>query len=430
MRIVVGPFRYTSYGPHPALSRWQGPPRGRHTLTLQPARGGPPPSLGDLRGLGLWFLNDDTQPIPTEWTVLSDDPLSRLSTASKRLVSEAFGAPTQTGNLSLIETLHRVQTQHGAMDGSTAAPRIANSQGRIRWKIIQAGRVLVLHDVLVGPGMPEWPGVLAVEQASYRRLYHRQAGTLHRRFLGGLARKYRLTYAEAMVAFIPTDLPQEEPLRPTTQYTEGFPGTSATLGGDNTWSEDSNDWQNFGGRGRYNTGSASGYAQLAADLSTDDVQIDLTITNEDSAQYNFGGQVGRYHIASGMNGYHLNGYRNDNTLAIDEYSADSSTGLDSDDLAGSQSLPSTARLTCNGNEIDGEEPVATARVSATDSTHSGDLRGGLRWFQVVSQDTRFDDFDIQDLAVEVIPVLPLPEYNPTHHRTAAPGGFVPPNRVN
>lgn len=368
------------------------------------------------------FVTPDSVILAAPFVQLASDPLETLSVRNRRALADVFEATVTTTRL--VDVIHELTTAHADMSRAVVCqPRIASRDGKI--KHLLAGQVV--KAVEVGIGMPEWPGVQQRHYAVYRVLRGDGTTDLHRKYLSTLATKYRLNDTQVVDEFTPPELPKEEPVRPSTTLTESFPGSSSTLGGDQTWTEIAQAWSNVSGVGSYDTDGATGSARCEGTLSTDDMRVTVTITREGGNNTSYGGCDARYAAAADTC------YKDNSNRAINDYycsrrTAGSDTDIITSELSGSITLPATDKIEVDGDQVEIFEG-SNSRGSTTDTNISGNVRGGLGWFSG-GVAVRFDNWQAEDLAAGNVSVTPTtaalvtatfaPTVTASDHKTVTP----------
>jgi hypothetical protein len=339
---------------------------------------------GEQAGRALFLAPDDVL-LASPWTQVASDPLETLTRLRIAAIETLVGLTTAETRLANV--LHDLTTRVGGR----LPKRVASSSRRIRW--LFGGQAVL--DVEVGRGAPEWDGLRERHTQAYRVIRALGLPLLSAKYLGYLARKYRLTAAQTVADFIPADLTPEDPVAPTTTLTESFPGTSATLGGDQTWTEVTGAWENATGVGHYLTTNNSGYARCEGTLSSDDMRVQAATTGEQV--FSYGGPNSRY--ASAANTFYGLSANNVNNDYYGNYVVGgSSTDIITSELSGTIGLPVTTAIEVNGDEIE-IFSGATSRGSTTHTLITGNVRAGVYWYQGNASDTYFDDWQANDLAV-------------------------------
>jgi len=416
MRLYLGPFEWrerisskTALPSPPGVFGWRMPVGAMQAIDFRGPQG--IETLGSFSPAKALFVTPDSVALASPFAQIASDPLEQLPPARRRALRDVFEAGTSTAT-RLIELIHELSTGHADLSRSVKCPpRIAGRNGTI--KHILAGAVVL--DVPVGPGSPEWPGVVARHQAVYRQLRGDGSGILHRKYLGSLIRKYRIAEAVGVATFIPSDLPTEEPLEPTTTLTESFPGTSATLGGDQTWTEIPDAWSNVSGVGSFNEYGNTGFARCEGQLSTDDMRVTVTVTSEGGTG-SYGSGMVRF-AAAASTGYNHNSNRGLNDYYCTRYIASSGVDIIASELAGSITLPTTDKIEMDGDVVEIFEG-ANSRGSTTDTNISGNVRGGVSWYSGTPP-ARFDNWQAEDLAAAAAAVPSSKIIKQAVHRAAS-----------
>jgi hypothetical protein len=413
MRIYLGPFEWrervsgkTGAVVMPGIMGWRMPVGATQALDFRGPDGVETP--GALSPAKAVFVTPDPVILAAPFVQIASDPLEVLSASARRVLADVFESPSVAAT-RFIDVIHELTTGHADLSRSVKCPpRIASRDGLIKHLI--AGQVM--KAVEVGPGTPEWLGVQARHHAVYRVLRGDGSTDLHRKYLSTLATKYRLSEAKVVDEFTPPELPKESPVRPSTTLTESFPGTSSTLGGDQAWTEVGGAWSNLSGAGSYDTVNATGTARCEGTLSTDDMRVTVTVTEEQLGGC-YGGPCARFAAAADTS-YRHNSFREINDYYCSRRDAGSDTDIITSELSGSISLPATDKIEVDGDQVEFFEG-ANSRGSTTDTNISGNVRGGVGWYQFSAIATSFDDWVAEDLAGGAGLAIPIAAYHYNHH---------------
>ena len=386
----------------PGAFGWRMPVGAVLALDLRPAAQRSDPGLLAPEPRALFVMQDGFGVGPG-FEVITDDPAGALTAARRDSLRALFGVSTSTST-KFDELLWELWTLQADPDGlRTTQPLGATHRGVLRLQASSphVGGVVLKRDLHVGLGMAEWPLVREMARRGYRKVRQgvtlgRSPAGLHQKFLGALALKHGLDYDTAMAEFIAPDLPRENPKRPTTTLTESFPGSSGTLGGDQTWTETAGTWSNVSGVGAAESGSfADNYARCEADLSTDDMRGQAIRVNNGNSGY--GGALVRYNAAEDT-AYGISSNLTLNDYYGNEHTAGVSTDIITSELGGSITPPSTDAVEIDGSALEIFEGANT-RGSTTDASITANLRGGLyASYSSVADDPTFDDWQVNDLA--------------------------------
>ena len=384
MRLNLGPFVWAE---RPAgVFGWRMPAGATQAIDFRGLQGNETP--GAYSPAQAIFVCPDDVILPPPWVQIASDPAETLTTANRLRLRTAFQHSKVVSARRFADVLHELMTTHTELDRTRCAPpRIASRDGKIKWLI--GGQVV--HAVTPEPGSPEWAGVVARHQQAYRGM--RGQGRLHSKYLATLIGKYRLSEAQGVGAFIPADLPREEPVTPETTYTESFPGTSATLGGDQTWTEFSGTWENVSGVGSHTSDINTRCAICDSALSTDDMRVEVSILTS-SASYAYRGPIGR--MPSGA----FTGYSCLSRPEINDYYGQRIvsgvfTDIITSELSGSVSTPTTDAVVIDGDQIEIFQG-ANSRGSTTDTNIAGNVRGGIGVY-AENLTVTFDSWRAEDL---------------------------------
>ncbi len=400
MRLYLGPFvwaeRISSKTglPSPAgVFGWRMPPGAVQAIDFRGPQGGE--AIGALSPEQAIFVCPDNIILPAPWVQIASDPAETLTAANRTRMRSAFQHGRTIAARRFTDVLHELMTTHAELDRSRCAPpRIASRDGKIKWLL--GGQVVGAYDV--GIGSPEWAGVVARHQQVYREIRRTDGSRrMHSKYLATLLEKYRISEGQGVDAFVPLDLPRESPVEPSTTHTETFPGTSATLGGDHTWTELSGSWGNESGQAEFTwTDGGTHYARCESALSTDDMRVEVVMVSATHVSYR--GVVGRFSSSAAT------GYTNISCPEINDYygqrlTAGSSTDIITSELSGSITLPSTDAIVIDGDQIEIFQG-ANSRGSTTDTNITGNLRGGLGAY-VETGSTLFDTWVANDIETGV-----------------------------
>jgi hypothetical protein len=183
-----------------------------------------------------------------------------------------------------------------------------------------------------------------------------------------------------------------------TTFTDDFnKANSSVVGNLLTWTKVNNAWANTSNQANYTTvgGATNGYIRAESDLSSSDHYSQCVATNIGSASTpNGGGPTARF-SSSARTFYYAFAYRDDSRLYVGKHINGTDTATSNTVIT--ISPPQTFRVQCSGSSIkafqDGVE-----RVSTTDTSISGNTRGGIISYQSMAGGTFFDDFEASDLA--------------------------------
>lgn len=196
----------------------------------------------------------------------------------------------------------------------------------------------------------------------------------YRKVLGYWVRKFGLDYRW----FQPADVPDEEPVEPTTTITESFDtADSTTLGPDLSWTEgeSANVAQVVSNQVAFFGASLHRWARANSDLSSDDHYAQLTVTA--------GGTGGSVRLAGVITrkddtttkSYYAGYLHNSANVMLYKLVAGTATQLGST-TAITFSLPQVLKQTANGSTIDLDWDGVN-KISVTDTAVTGNLRCGL-----------------------------------------------------
>ena len=405
MRIYLGPFQWrerisSKTGlPSPAgVFGWRMPVGATQAIDFRGPQGGE--VVNGFSPAKALFVCPDSVVLSSPYVQIASDPLESLSVQQRNRMRNVFEVSTSSAG-RFLPLLHELACGHSDLSRTIKCPpRIAERSGRISWTL--GGQVF--HAPTPSIGSPEWAGLVARHRQIFRELKATGVTNLHRKYLWTLMRKYRLTDSEAVDQFTPPELVKESPVEPTTTLTESFTGTSDTFGGDQTWTEVSGDWDNNTNEGSLTTLNSTSHARCEGTLSTDDMRAQVTITAEGTNP--FGGACVRF-AAAATTHYGHNSNRGQNDYYCTRYSAGSGTDIITSELAGSIGLPTTDKIEVDGDQVEIFAGLSTSRGSTTDTNISGNVRGGVAWYQGFLAVGRFDNWQAEDLAAGTVQMFLL-----------------------
>ena len=397
MNLYIGPFQWrerisSKTGlPSPAgVFGWRMPTGATQAIEIGPDKG--TGIVDEFKGRAVFVTPDDVI-LPSPYNLFATDPLEVMGPVKIAAMRQMFGV-TASSAVRFLPLLHELSTTHEDLSKTIKAPpRITGRGRRIKW-ILGDFRLSIEAD----RGSTEWLGVRARHRLTYRRIRESDGLLLlHRKYLGAMMRRYSLQDFEVMDEFIPSDLPREEPLEPSTTVTESFPGSTDTVGGDQTWTETSGDWDNASGVAAFTVGGfADNLARCESALSTDDMRVQCAMTSAANLYY---GPVARF-VSSGDDDL----YRISANLSINDYYCNSvvtgtSTDIITSELTGSITPPSTDAIEVDGDAIEIFQ-ATNSRGSTTDTGVSGNVRGGIYGAASGGTSSRsvLDDWQAEDLA--------------------------------
>lgn len=248
------------------------------------------------------------------------------------------------------------------------------------------------------PGNGEWSSVIGVLQADYRRrrqefLNAYPVGNPRRGHYKKLLGTWRLKYQVMDYrVFIPPDLPDEGFLEPDTTITESFnQADSDTLGPDLTWVEIDGDIDVVSNAAELQSGN-NAFARADTDLSSDDHYAQAVGVNASSMDGSVA--VGCRASTSATTYYRLQENAADK-LRLHKFESGTRTLIDATSITRADN--DVIRLECNGSDLTGKLN-GTTELTATDTSITGKLQGGVGGSINVSTKPRLDDFEAADLA--------------------------------
>ena len=282
--------------------------------------------------------------------------------------------------------------------------READPTGQTRWKPLRVGRRRQLRLRIAGQeytervdeAHPTFTNTIEVFKTDYRRNKAEgiPAGVFQRWTGSEVLKLYGRLDAELAEQILPPEFSTEGLRVPETVLTETFPGTSATLGGDQTWTEVDGTWANSGGVGTHNSNSTLDDARLEADLSSDDhyVQVDIISLSNPG----WLGPAARF--APAARDYYVTfPYTADNKQhlrkVINAVETDIATAV-----AITISLTETYKIQCGDDDIIRGYQAGVERItSSTETSITGNLRIGVASFALAPGVNSFDNFEAGDL---------------------------------
>lgn len=356
--------------------------------------------LVDLRGAdrrnGLGFFATDRLVVDRNYIGFGDG-INRiedvtLNVAQRSLWSSAIGIGPLTGN-RLVDALWETLALHGDPDGGALCkPLIPTHKGILELHL--GGHSLIRSERFTGPQHPSWSRVQSVVQRNYRSIRteamrnHRGPGApnIHSKYLECMSRKLRCQWED----LIPSDLPRENPRRPTTTITDDF--NRASLG---------SNWTSVDGTGQIVTsttfrGNADGSdlpATLrydATDLSSDDHYAQIDFTAQEDV---FSHLCGAVRFNASADTCYVGRIRAQNTQSfIEKVETGTRTSLTTDTSGAGP--PHTGKLQVDGSSL--TLYMDDSEVSSvTDTAITGNLRVGLSWTHNKTSDG--DNFEAGDL---------------------------------
>jgi len=323
-----------------------------------------------------------------------------MSVAQRTLWASMLGITKTPRAGTLADLLWDTLTIYSDPDGAVRAkPIMPTSAGVLQ---LHLGG----HSLLRGRRMPRdptraahWPKMQRVLQEDYRRIRRyalessdQKGRETHRRVLGSQALKYGVDHEAAGRLFVPDDLPPGRPLKPETTITESFDkANSDTLGPDLTWAEVDGDTDVVSNEASFESagGSAVAAARAEHDLSSDDHYAQIDLTN--SASSNGGGAAVRFDPSALI--FYMCWAVDGGTYLLYKYSA-GFTQLDTTGIT--ISTPEAYKMEIDGSSLKGYQ-AGVERVSATDSSLTGDVRTGI----IGQPPINVDDFIAADLTATV-----------------------------
>ena len=400
--IWLGPFQWrermsSKTGlPSPAGQfGWRMPVGAMQAIDIRGPQGSETP--GALSPLAIFITPGDIS-LDAPYSQLASDPLETLTGRARADLAAAFGrAASET---RFIDVLHDLMTGHVDLSRTICCPpRVANSKGKIEWKI--AGQLV--KSVEVGPGTAEWAGVVARHQRIYEDLLNSGVQDLESKYLATVIAKYKLTEAQGVDIFIREGLPKKAPVKPSTTLTESFPGTSATLGGDQTWTEINGTWDNSSGTGRVVSDGNTRSARCEGTLSTDDMRVQCVFNA--AAQASYRGTFSRF-AAAAITGYSMTTRHEINDSYGQRVSAGTTTDIITSELGGAATTPSTDAIEVDGDQVE-IFAGGISRGATTDTNISGNVRGGLYIYGEGGLFVTFDNWQAEDLAAAIAATVTL-----------------------
>lgn len=336
------------------------------------------------------FITPDATNLGSDYINLGTDPLRTLTEQQKRQWESAFKLPQTLAANRLRGVIWETLTlQADPIGDDRCLPLLPNR--RRRFELWLAGQLADSKD-WSRTGFEHAP-MIDLLKRMYRRI--RQA-TLdgktpsdhHRKWLGFQVRKFRdYDYHN----FIASDLPDEEPLEPTTTLLESFnQGDSTTLGPDQTWSEGRGDWSTVSNKAGLASRDAAAQmrARVTTALSGDDQYAQCEIFNVATSKY----QGPNVRQADGANTFYT-AIAGDGLIYLTKL------------VTGTQTNMTNASQTAgNGQvwkaEIDGSTLKgyvdSTEKISHTDTAIPSNLFCGISQFAVA--DGTIDTWEAADLA--------------------------------
>jgi hypothetical protein len=219
------------------------------------------------------FVTANATNLGANYTNLGTDPDLILSGPQKASWQSRFELPNALTAQTVREAIWETCTIQADPTGEDRCrPFMPNSRGNFAvW--LGGGRVM---NVPFSIARPEWTPVIDQLKRIYRRTRQQCLdGIAHpdhyKKVLGWWVRKYQRPYRE----FQPLDLPDEEPLEPSTTLTEVFTGDDDALGPNLSWTETNGDIDRVSGQAK-GIAAANNRARADSDLSSDDHFVQAT----------------------------------------------------------------------------------------------------------------------------------------------------------
>jgi hypothetical protein len=228
---------------------------------------------GGLKHFGIVTADANVTNVPNGWMYLGGGrPGQAMLTGQQRArLATASGLNTITSN-NLKEAMAEIMVYNSDIEGVlNPKPLTSKNNSNITFSNIFGERA----SIKIRWNQPEFAHYLEFVKKEYRKVRDESSNnTKHRMWLAHFLDKNRIKRSEYRF-FQPSDIEDESPLDPRTPITESFPGNSATLGGDLTWTEYDANFQNTSGVA-FKSGSAFGVARCDTDLSGGDMyaQVD------------------------------------------------------------------------------------------------------------------------------------------------------------
>lgn len=415
MRAWLGPWVWeTVIGPAP---HWRMPNGGLGCLDLRSLSAQATPAVVLGRGL---FLTDDSTDLGSAYREVQPT----LNAARRNAIQAFLGLPDSVTALTRAGLILDLLTRHSRPTGDTfARPLMPQHDGRMR---VRLGEADFEHQL--DPASPYWSKIQRVYQEDYRRIRQdaldgkmrgvdgQPASDFHRKWLGHLVRRKHLGFDWRL--FIPSDLPVEEPLDPTTTITDNFNrANSSTLGTSSEgWSwteqEDPDGLEILNNQARLST-TGDKTARADSDLDSDDHYGQILIAARTIVSALAGHGPTARHSASALTFYLFHVQSNDANEKLYKRVTGTFTALTAD-ASITQSIPDTMRIDCDGSILTGDYNGVDIFGNVTDTAITGNLRCGFYGGITGASNTiDIDDFEAADLAVAVgVPYQPWLQRGP------------------
>lgn len=338
-----------------------------------------------------WALFDIPGPDQTApgLTAVADAMADTLPLGKRAALSAALNLAMQSGE-ALGDYIWRYLTVDRDPTGVTQCSGLLPSKGKLR---LYFGSYRREENFTPGAGV-YWPAVKAALRHQYR---HRRAesfaGQLPANHYLKILDKWREDYKLDWREFVPDDLPQELPVKHATVVTETFPGTSDTLGGDQTWTEVSGTWDNISGDGRHVPETAGTYgARCESVVSGADMYCSMTIKTDNGVSSVSGSGPATNFAAAADTYYSILLYAGNDNLYIRRVDAGSNTNLAN--VAVTRTLNVPYKLESTGGFLEAFQD-GVSRLTYTDGSPLTGVRGGIH----AVQSETFDNWEAGDLGV-------------------------------
>ncbi|MCB0358521.1 MAG: hypothetical protein KDD44_02765 [Bdellovibrionales bacterium] len=203
-------------------------------------------------------------PVPAGYVKIGAGPLREIQVNASARSAVTSATKQRTTSPHLLGVLRELFVSGADRDGNAGPKPIVPSYGRL----------MGLVGLKFQPNRPDFSVVLDRIREDYRIV--RANSPKYRMWLASMLSQHRIDHRYYRL-FQPADLPDETPEHPNTPITETFPGTSATLGGDLTWTEYDAGFQNVSDAA-FKSGTAFGTARADSDLPAGDMYAQTRIS--------------------------------------------------------------------------------------------------------------------------------------------------------
>lgn len=381
MRIIAAPYDWRT---EHAITGYHLPVGCVGSMDLRPLPDqGSKPRPGS-RNLGLFVLPDES-PLPSDAKELPD----HWTLTDRRWLQSALRHNRTPQADTLAGIINWLRTEGADPSGETAMrPAMPDSRGILEWQL--GG---LRH-------REKWTPKHSASVDLFKRVHAdimEHSAPLHRKFLGASVIKTGVDFRTLLYRRMWSEMP----LQPTTVFTETFPGTTGTLGGDQTWTEiaGSTFWENSGGVGRRanNTASADDQrlARCEAVLSSDDMIVRCSVpTHNRVSSGNQSGVCARFASAASTCYFTLNQRASSAGDVIGLYKFVTGTITSINTISIDLAPTYHPAILVDGSV---QRYLSLNVTDGGDTAITGNVRGGIYSLVVTVGDVTFDNWEARDM---------------------------------